>query len=148
MLLRNTLTPAPPRPHPGRAPVPPIVPQNAGFTITFGEWVAVGLPFCTLGVLLAWVLLCVVVNPRDVENIPMIVHSRGDVMSRKNVFIVALTLLTIFGWSTIGVTEDLFGDLGIIALLFMIIAFGSGILSEVGFCSVLLLLLLLCWCHC
>eukprot|EP00752_Nemacystus_decipiens_P001911 g1841.t1 len=109
--------------------------ENAGFTITFGTWVAVGLPFCTLGVLVAWVLLCVVVDPCDVDSIPMIVHSRGDVMSRKNVFIVALTLLTIFGWSTIGVTEDLFGDLGIIALFFIIIAFGSGILSEVDFNS-------------
>eukprot|EP00903_Cladosiphon_okamuranus_P005479 g5464.t1 len=109
--------------------------ENAGFAISFGTWVAVGLPFCALGVFIAWVLLCVVVNPCDVESIPMIVHSRGEVMSRKNIFIVALTLLTIFGWSTIGVTEDLFGDLGIIALIFIIIAFGSGILSEVDFNS-------------
>ncbi|CAN0392910.1 unnamed protein product, partial [Hapterophycus canaliculatus] len=109
--------------------------QNAGFTITFGTWVAMGIPFCTLGVFIAWVLLCIVVNPNDVDSIPMIVHSRGDVVSRKNVFIVSLTLLTIFGWSTIGMTEDFFGDLGIIALLFIIVAFGSGILSEVDFNS-------------
>eukprot|EP00904_Undaria_pinnatifida_P009467 jgi/Undpi1/5650/HiC_scaffold_2.g00924.m1 len=94
--------------------------ENAGLTISFGIWIAVGLPFCVLGVFVAWCLLCIIVDPTDVEHIPMIVYSRGDVLSRKNVFIVSLTLLTIFGWSTIGATEDFFGDLGIIALLFIV----------------------------
>ncbi|CAN0564505.1 unnamed protein product, partial [Ectocarpus sp. 12 AP-2014] len=109
--------------------------ENAGFTISFGTWIAVGIPFCVLGVFIAWVVVCVVVNPNDVDSIPMIVHSRGSVVSRKNVFIISLTLLTIFGWSTIGETEGFFGDVGIIALLFIIVAFGSGILSEVDFNS-------------
>lgn len=126
--------PLPPPPPPPSSPLsqPTTSPglQNAGLTISFGIWIAVGLPFCLLGVLVAWCLLCIIVRPTDVDHIPMIVYSRGDVLSRKNVFIVSLTLLTIFGWSTIGATEDFFGDLGIIALLFIVIAFGSGILSE------------------
>lgn len=89
-----------------------------------------GLPFCVLGVFIAWALLCVIVNPTDVEHIPMIVYTKANVLSHKNVFIVALTLLTIFGWTTIGATKDYVGDLGIIALMFIVIAFGSGILSE------------------
>lgn len=59
-------------------------------------------------------------------------HPQTDVFSRKNMFIVSLTLLTIFGWSSIGYTEDFWGDLGIIALVFIVVAFGSGILTEVG----------------
>lgn len=105
--------------------------QNAGLIISFGNWIAVGLPFCVVGVFLAWVLLCVIVNPTDVKHIPVIVFTKSNVLSRKNIFIVTMTLLTIFGWSTIGYTEDFWGDLGIIALVFMIISFGSGILSEV-----------------
>ena len=128
----------PTQPPPAPTPTPPssLLPhptpglQNAGLTISFGIWIAVGLPFCVLGVFVAWCLLCIIVRPTDVDHIPMIVYSRGDVLSRKNVFIVSLTLLTIFGWSTIGATQDFFGDLGIIALLFIVIAFGSGILSE------------------
>lgn len=88
------------------------------------------MPFCLLGVFIAWVLLCLIVNPTDVKHIPVIVYSKANVLSRKNIFIVALTLLTIFGWTTIGKSKDFFGDVGIIALMFIIVAFGSGILNE------------------
>lgn len=114
-----------------RASTPLPSRQNAGISISFGLWMAVGVPFTIVGVLLAWILICVVTDPTDVGQIPVIVYSKRNVLSRKNVFIVGLTLLTIFGWSTFSSTEDLFGDLGVIALLFIVVAFGSGILSEV-----------------
>ncbi|CAN0527422.1 unnamed protein product, partial [Ectocarpus sp. 8 AP-2014] len=30
--------------------------ENAGFTISFGTWIALGIPFCVLGVFIAWVV--------------------------------------------------------------------------------------------
>lgn len=43
--------------------------------IGFGTWIAVALPFCILGVLVAWCLLCFIIGPEDVA-IPSIVFSQ------------------------------------------------------------------------
>lgn len=52
-------------------------------------------------------------------------------LSRKNVFIISISLATVIGWSTIGFTQEYWGDNGILSLAFLVVAFGSGILTEV-----------------
>ncbi|CAM9505806.1 unnamed protein product [Choristocarpus tenellus] len=109
--------------------------ENAGYQISFGVWITLGIPFCSLGVFVAWVIIMVILNPSDVSQIPIIIYSKPNVLTRRNIFIVSLTLITIFGWSTIGSTEDFWGDLGIISLVFIVIVFGVGLLSEIDFNS-------------
>lgn len=109
--------------------------ERYGYRVSFGMWIAAALPFTILGVLVAWALLMLIMDPSDVKQIPLIVYTKDKIFTRTNIMIICLSLLTIIGWSTISETEDIFGDLGIIALMFMVVIFGSGILSEVDFNS-------------
>ncbi|CAM9858901.1 unnamed protein product [Phaeothamnion confervicola] len=109
--------------------------ENAGYPISFGTWIGMALPFCLIGVFMAWLVLIAVVRPTDVTKIPVIVFTKDRVFTRKNVVVLLLTAATIVLWSTISFTEGIFGDLGIIALCFMVVVFGSGMLREVDFNS-------------
>ncbi|CAM9360297.1 unnamed protein product [Chrysoparadoxa australica] len=106
-----------------------------GYRISFGLWIAMALPFSMLGVALVWLLLMITLQPDDVKSIPVIVHSKKQVFSPRNIAVLLCTTATILLWSTFSYTGDTLGDLGIISLLFMVLAFGSGLLTEVDFNS-------------
>jgi phosphate transporter len=44
-------------------------------------------------------------------------------------------MATILMWSTLEFTRDILGDLGIVSLIFVVIMFGSGLLTTVDFNS-------------
>lgn len=106
--------------------------EQVGVMIPFQKWLFVSIPFCTLCVLITWGVLLLILRPYDVEKIPIIVYERGnDIMSRKNLTIIGLSLVTIVLFAMFTVVEDAVGDIGIISLCFVAIMFGSGILTEV-----------------
>eukprot|EP00640_Fibrocapsa_japonica_P000966 CAMPEP_0113945436 /NCGR_PEP_ID=MMETSP1339-20121228/45883_1 /TAXON_ID=94617 /ORGANISM="Fibrocapsa japonica" /LENGTH=810 /DNA_ID=CAMNT_0000951017 /DNA_START=58 /DNA_END=2491 /DNA_ORIENTATION=- /assembly_acc=CAM_ASM_000762 len=109
--------------------------QNAEVEVGFGEWIAVATPFCVVGVVLAWLVLIAILKPDDVQYIPVIVHKNAKILTHQNMLVLFLSLGTILLWSTISTTRVTFGDLGIIALIFMTIMFGSGFLTQVDFNS-------------
>eukprot|EP00899_Mesostigma_viride_P017284 jgi/Mesvir1/25557/Mv01794-RA.1 len=119
--------------------VTPIAsPQNAvalvaldaqHFTITFFEWMAVALPFCVLLVVVVWAYLIFALRPDDVVSIPPVMYKTTP-LSSKHIWVLLFSLATIGLWSTLSLTVSVLGDLGIIALLFMVFAFGTGVLSK------------------
>nr|CCA18653.1 divalent anion:Na symporter (DASS) family protein pu [Albugo laibachii Nc14] len=109
--------------------------EKAGYTISFGQWMAMAVPFCTFTTILCWAFLLWVFDPKDAKCIPQIVYDQKQKISRVHVTVITLTLLTILLWATFTFTSPTFGDLGIISLIFMFVMFGTGILSQFDFNS-------------
>ncbi|TDH67603.1 hypothetical protein CCR75_000085 [Bremia lactucae] len=109
--------------------------EKAGYTVTFGQWMAIAVPFCTVGTILCWAFLLWVMEPSDATYIPQIVYDQKQTISSLHVVVVSMTLMTIFLWASFSVTSASFGDLGIISMMFMFIMFGTGMLSQFDFNS-------------
>ncbi|CAI5736352.1 unnamed protein product [Peronospora destructor] len=109
--------------------------EKAGYTVTFGQWMAIAVPFCTVGTIMCWLFLLWVMDPRDATYIPQIVYDQKQKINSLHVVVILMTLLTIFLWASFSVTSTTFGDLGIISMMFMFIMFGTGMLSQFDFNS-------------
>jgi phosphate transporter len=107
----------------------------AGYTVSFGEFMCISVPFCSLCVLLSWLYLMVVINPDDVEKISAIVYERGNMFSNRNIIVMIFTIVTIIFFAVSSLITGEIGDIGVISLIFISIMFGSGILTEVDFNS-------------
>jgi phosphate transporter len=94
--------------------------EKAGYSVSFGQWMAISVPFCTIATVLCWLFLLWVMDPQDAKYIPQIVYDQKQKISSLHIAVVSLTLLTIALWATFSVTSMTFGDLGIVSLLFMV----------------------------
>lgn len=104
--------------------------------VSFGHWLIVSVPFCIVCTLLAWVLIIMIVAPNDLATIPIIVYEREQpIFGRRNVMVMVLSLMTLIMFALFSVFKDIFGDIAIVALCFVALMFGSGMLSEVDFNS-------------
>ncbi len=70
-------------------------------------------------------------KPDDVKAIPIIVYERGNVFSKRNVMIMVCSIITLILFASFSSLKSVFGDIGIVALGFVTLMFGTGILSEV-----------------
>jgi len=105
--------------------------QQSGHPMTFGTWMAICVPFCVVGLVVCWLLLLFLFDPRDARRIPKIPYKAEFTFAHGAV--VAASALTVLGWATFYFTQNVFGDLGIIALLFIGVVFGSGLLTQNDF---------------
>jgi phosphate transporter len=99
--------------------------------VSFGGWMCISLPFGVMNTVLAWAYLIVVVRPDDISTIPLIVYERGKVLGKRNLVVIVTSLLTILLFANFTYVECVFGEIGIVAALYVVFMYGSGILSEV-----------------
>jgi phosphate transporter len=109
--------------------------EQAGIIVSFGTWIAVAMPFSLICTFICWLLIIVVETPDDVSSIPVIVYERSTVIGKRNMTVMAVSLITILLFATSSLTSHIFGDIAIISLCFVALMFGSGMLSEVDFNS-------------
>jgi phosphate transporter len=83
--------------------------EQSGIDVGFGRWVMAAVPFCVLCVLVAWVSILAIMTPNDVTSIPVIVHEK-EALTRKNVAVITLSLLTIVMFATQQLTKGIFGE--------------------------------------
>lgn len=102
-----------------------------GFDVSFGAWIMISLPFGIFCTLFAWFFLCLVLKPDDITAIPVIVYERKNVLTTRNLLVMFLSLMTIILFAFFSYLQVIFGDIGIVALTFVAIMFGSGLLTEV-----------------
>lgn len=113
-------------------------PQNA-FAVTYltnvswPVWLGVTIPLSILSVLLCWVLLVVVYKPSG--SVPRIqpIRATADPLTGKQIFIIFVTLATIGLWCFESTLKDVFGHGGVIAVLPLIVFFGTGLLTKDDF---------------
>ena len=107
--------------------------QQIGISVSFGVWMLVTIPFCSVCVFVSWCIILAIIDPDDVDTIPVIVYERGNIYGAKNMVVMASSLVTILLFATSSLTENFFGDIGTISILYVVFMYGSGILSEVEY---------------
>ncbi|KAL4736722.1 SPX domain-containing protein [Aspergillus similis] len=106
--------------------------QNMYPSISWGTWFFISLPVCIISILLIWVLLLVTFRPgRDTTIVP--IRPLKDKFSGIQYFISIVTLTTIGLWCASHQLEHVFGDMGVIAIIPIVLFFGTGILNKEDF---------------
>lgn len=106
--------------------------QNMSPQPGWGLWFFIALPVCILSILLIWLLLLVTFRPgRNTTIVP--IRPMKDKFTGIQYFITATTLLTIALWCVSHQLEGVFGDMGVIAIIPIVLFFGTGILTKEDF---------------
>lgn len=106
--------------------------QNMYPSISWGTWFFISLPVCIISIFLIWVLLLVTFNPG--RNATVIAFRPvKDRFTGIQYFISAVTLVTIALWCASHQLEHVFGDMGVIAIIPLVLFFGTGILNKEDF---------------
>lgn len=100
---------------------------------SWGQWFVIALPVCVLLVLLIWVLLLVTFDCRlrNTRIVPIRVIDERFTLTQW--FITAVTVGTILLWCLALRLTPVFGDMGIISLLPIVLLFGLGLLLTEDF---------------
>lgn len=106
--------------------------QNMSPTPGWGIWFFVALPVCIISILLIWLLLVVTFQPgRNTTIVP--IRPMKDKFTGIQWFISVVTLATIVMWCFSHQMQPVFGDMGVIAIIPMVLFFGTGILTKEDF---------------
>ncbi|KAF7597071.1 low-affinity phosphate transporter [Aspergillus hancockii] len=106
--------------------------QNMHPSISWGTWFFVALPVCIICIFLIWGLLVFTFHPgRGTTIVP--IRPVKDKFSGVQWFISIVTLFTIGLWCGSHQLEHIFGDMGVIAIIPMVLFFGTGILNKEDF---------------
>ena len=105
--------------------------QDPAHAISFMQWLYVSVPFCTAGLTIAWVWLYrVYIGPGvEVPAIPEIVYDTRP-LNRTDWSVIAVSLLTILLWCSLSYARPVLGEMGTVAVIPMVIFFGTGFLSK------------------
>ena len=108
---------------------------SIGIEISYGRWILVCVPFAIVCTVLCWLLIMAVFNPDDVSEIPEVVYEIQTTGQRKSLAMLVLSICCVIMFATSSETSEVFGDIGIISLLFISIFYGTGLLTEADFSS-------------
>eukprot|EP00173_Palmaria_palmata_P002022 Plantae.Rhodophyta-Palmaria_palmata.ctg2236.p1 GENE.Plantae.Rhodophyta-Palmaria_palmata.ctg2236~~Plantae.Rhodophyta-Palmaria_palmata.ctg2236.p1 ORF type:complete len:277 (+),score=25.58 Plantae.Rhodophyta-Palmaria_palmata.ctg2236:279-1109(+) len=119
-------------------PSPISSPQNAvalgllkgKYEISFLEWLAVTLPLCALMITLTFLLLVIWFKPHHYRLPKVPVHKER--FGIPHYAVIATVLMTVLLWSVHEATEA-FGSAGMVAVLPVVIFYGSGLLVKEDF---------------
>lgn len=95
---------------------------------SWGQWFVVSIPVSVISLLLIWVFLLVTFKSEEKTTIATI-RVVDEPFTRTQWFISAVTILTIILWCLANQLKGVFGEMGIISIIPMILFFGSGILA-------------------
>lgn len=99
---------------------------------SWGIWFFIAIPVGIISILLIWILLLVTFQPGKGTKIVPIRPVR-DKFTGVQWFISIVTLSTIVLWCVSHQLEDTFGDMGVIAIIPLVLFFGTGILTKEDF---------------
>eukprot|EP00929_Paragymnodinium_shiwhaense_P007475 TRINITY_DN111393_c0_g1_i1.p1 TRINITY_DN111393_c0_g1~~TRINITY_DN111393_c0_g1_i1.p1 ORF type:complete len:592 (+),score=108.77 TRINITY_DN111393_c0_g1_i1:80-1855(+) len=108
----------------------------AGAPIGFAEWCMFAVPFVCLGSGFVWLGLRLAFKTRLPDGVQ---HSFDDVpvpqMGLLHVFVVSIVALTVLLWVFFDSVQPIFGNLGVVALLPVVLFHGTKVLSLADFNS-------------
>jgi len=106
--------------------------QNMSPQPTWAVWFFIAIPVGIISILLIWVLLLLTFKPgRGTVIVP--IRPVRDSFSGVQWFISVVTLGTIVLWCVSHQLDEVFGDMGIIAIIPIVLFFGTGILTKEDF---------------
>jgi phosphate transporter len=106
--------------------------QNMNPEPSWGVWFFVALPVCIISILCIWGLLLLTFQPgRGTTIVP--IRPMKDKFSGTQWFISIVTVVTIVLWCVSHQLEPVFGDMGVVAIIPLVLFFGTGILTKEDF---------------
>ena len=94
------------------------------------------VPLASVLTFVSWALICFMYPSGEVTTIPFVIYDRENrVLSARNVIVLMISFLTLVSFASFDAFKPFFGDVGMVALLYATIMFGSGILTELDFNS-------------
>ncbi|EEP81704.1 conserved hypothetical protein [Uncinocarpus reesii 1704] len=106
--------------------------QNMYPPISWGTWFFISIPVCVICIMLIWILLVVTFHPgRGTTIVP--IRAVKDKFTGVQWFITIVTLATIVLWCVSHQMESTFGDMGVIAIIPLVLFFGTGVLNKEDF---------------
>lgn len=96
------------------------------------EWLFVSLPVCILCIFSLWVIL-LISFPIDRDLKILHFHTIEDPLTIQQWYIIIISIATILLWCLASQLSGIFGDMGIISIIPMILFFGTGILNSDDF---------------
>jgi phosphate transporter len=106
--------------------------QNMSPAPSWGVWFFIAIPIGIISILIIWTLLLITFRPGKGTTIVPIRPVR-DRFTGVQWFISLVTLGTIVLWCFSHQMEDVFGDMGVIAIIPLVLFFGTGILTKEDF---------------
>ncbi|OCK75490.1 SPX-domain-containing protein [Lepidopterella palustris CBS 459.81] len=106
--------------------------QNMNPQPGWGIWFFIALPVCIISILLIWLLLLATFKPsRNTTIVP--IRPMRDRFTGIQWFISVVTIITIALWCVTHQLEPIFGDMGVVAIIPIVLFFGTGILTKEDF---------------
>ncbi|KAH8700477.1 putative plasma membrane phosphate transporter Pho87 [Talaromyces proteolyticus] len=106
--------------------------ENMYPALSWGTWFFISIPVCILSIVLIWLLLLATFKPsRGTTIVP--IRPVKDRFSGVQWFVTITTFVTIILWCFSHQLDTVFGDMGVIAIIPMVLFFGSGILTKEDF---------------
>ncbi|KAI1934339.1 low-affinity phosphate transporter [Ophidiomyces ophidiicola] len=106
--------------------------QNMSPPISWGTWFFIAIPVCVICIILIWILLVITFRPgRGTVIVP--IRQVKDKFSGVQWFVTIVTLATIILWCFSHEMEGTFGDMGVIAIIPLVLFFGTGVLNKEDF---------------
>jgi phosphate transporter len=98
----------------------------------WGTWFFIAIPTCVISNILIWLLLLITFNPgKNTTIVP--IRPIKDPFTGIQWFITIVSLATIGLWCFSHQIESVFGDMGVIAVIPLVVFFGSGVLTKEDF---------------
>lgn len=106
--------------------------QNMSPSPNWLQWFFITIPVCVASILIIWLLLLITFRPsRGTVIVP--IRPTKDKFTGVQYFVTVVTLLTIVLWCVSHQLEHIFGDMGVIAVIPLVLFFGTGILTKEDF---------------
>ncbi|KAI5966294.1 PHO91 [Candida pseudojiufengensis] len=100
---------------------------------SWGQWFVIAVPVCILSLLLIWIFLLITFNCNAKNTHLVPIRTIDDKFTSIQWFIVTVSLGTILLWCIASKITFVFGEMGIISLIPIILFFGSGLLTTEDF---------------
>lgn len=100
---------------------------------TWGQWFVIALPVCVVSLTLVWVFLVATFDCSSRTTTLVPIRTIDAKFSGVQWYIILVTIATIGLWCVASKLAGVFGEMGIIALLPVVLFFGPGLLSTEDF---------------
>ncbi|CAG8475809.1 1684_t:CDS:2 [Dentiscutata heterogama] len=107
--------------------------QNMDPSPTWIQWFFIVIPLCIIVDVLIWLLLLWNYQPHSDSLTIHPIRSTKDPWTGTQIFVIVVTIITILLWCIENQLEFFFGDMGVIAVVPLILFFGTGILTKEDF---------------
>ncbi|KAI9013901.1 SPX domain-containing protein [Phycomyces nitens] len=107
--------------------------QNMNPPPSWGIWFAVAIPLSLIGNVIVWMFLIWSYEPEKQTPHIHAIRASNDPITVTQIYVCVVTLITIILWCLAHTYQEIFGDMGIIAILPLLAFFGTGLLTKDDF---------------